>query len=181
MAFLLGVILSKKRLLHRFFPNTQNTSGVKLSEKSVLKPLLQNNPRKPKVSIQTTKNAKSNIWKRKTSKIQVQVQTNNERRYSRPLLPFLNETETKYEMETKGVLINKEWKQIYKRRRRRDAREFVPYLDQEEITLREKFPYFYSIGLVFHPSGSYHLTLFIYNLGLLPWHLKSYPLLGWKN
>ena len=36
----------------------------------------------------------------------------NERRYSRPLLPFLKETETKYEMETKRVLINKEWKQI---------------------------------------------------------------------
>ena len=53
---------------------------------------------------------------------------------------------------------------------------FVPYLDQEEINLRKKFPYSYSIRLVFHMPGSYHLTIFIYYLGLWSRHLKSYPL-----
>ena len=33
-------------------------------------------------------------------------------RYSRPLLPFLKGTETKYEMENKRVLINEERKQV---------------------------------------------------------------------
>ena len=53
---------------------------------------------------------------------------------------------------------------------------FVPYLDQEEINLCKKFPYSYSIRLVFHMPGSYHLTIFIYYLGLCSRHLKSYPL-----
>ena len=52
----------------------------------------------------------------------------------------------------------------------------VPYLDQEEIKLRKKCPYFYSIRLAFHMPGSYHLTIFIYYLGLWSRHLKSYPL-----
>ena len=52
----------------------------------------------------------------------------------------------------------------------------IPYLDQEEIKLRKKFPYSYSIRLAFHMAGSYHLTIFIYYLGLWPRHLKSYPL-----
>ena len=52
----------------------------------------------------------------------------------------------------------------------------VPYLDQEEIKLRKKFPYSYSIRLAFHMPGSYHLTVFIYYLGLWCRHLKGYPL-----
>ena len=52
----------------------------------------------------------------------------------------------------------------------------VPYLDQEEINLRKKFPYSYSVRFVFHMPGSYHLTIFISYLGLRSRHLKSYPL-----
>ena len=52
----------------------------------------------------------------------------------------------------------------------------VPYLDQEEIKLRKKFRYSYSIRLAFHMPGSYHLTVFIYYLGLWCRHLKGYPL-----
>ena len=50
----------------------------------------------------------------------------------------------------------------------------VPYLDQEKVNLRKKFPYF--IRLSFHMPGSYHLTIFIYYLGLWFRHLKGYPL-----
>ena len=56
---------------------------------------------KPKVSIQIIKNAKSNGYKR-----------TNEHWYSRPLWLFLKETETKYEMKTKRILISKEQKQL---------------------------------------------------------------------
>ena len=52
----------------------------------------------------------------------------------------------------------------------------VPYLDQEEINLRKKFPYSYSIRLAFLMPGSYNLPIFIYYLGLWSRHLKSYPL-----
>ena len=68
---------------------------------SASRKLLQNNPRKPKVSIQIIKNAKRNRYKR-----------TNEHWYSRPLIPSLKGTETKYEMETKHLLIDKERKQI---------------------------------------------------------------------
>ena len=68
---------------------------------SASRKLLQNNPRKPKVSIQIIKNAKRNRYKR-----------TNEHLYSRPLIPSLKGTETKYEMETKHLLIDKERKQI---------------------------------------------------------------------
>ena len=47
--------------------------------------------------MQIIKNAKRNRYKR-----------TNEHWYSRPLWPFLKGTETKYEMKTKRVLINKE-------------------------------------------------------------------------
>ena len=52
----------------------------------------------------------------------------------------------------------------------------VPYLDQEEIKLRQKIPYSYSIRLAFHMPWSYHLTIFIYYFGSWPRHLKGYPL-----
>ena len=52
----------------------------------------------------------------------------------------------------------------------------APYLDQEEIKLCKKFPYSYSFRLAFHMPGSYHLTIFIYYLGLRSRDLKSYPL-----
>ena len=52
----------------------------------------------------------------------------------------------------------------------------VPYLDQEVIKLRKKFPYSYSISLAFHMPGSYHVIIFSYYLGLWSQHLKSYPL-----
>ena len=52
----------------------------------------------------------------------------------------------------------------------------VSYLDQEEIKLCKKSPCSYSIMLAFHMPGSYHLTIFIYCLGLLSRHLKGYPL-----
>ena len=74
--------------------------------------LLQNNLRKRKVSIQIIKNTKRNRYKR-----------TNEHLYSQPLESFVKRTETKYEMKTKCVLINKEQraKADKKRRRRRDA------------------------------------------------------------
>ena len=40
----------------------------------------------------------------------------------------------------------------------------VPYLDQEDIKRRKKFPYSYSTRLAFHMPGSYHLTVFTYYL-----------------
>ena len=52
----------------------------------------------------------------------------------------------------------------------------VPYLDQEEIKQRKKFPYSYSIRLAFRMPRSCHLTIFIYYLGLWSQHLKSYLL-----
>ena len=52
----------------------------------------------------------------------------------------------------------------------------VPYLDLEEINLRKKFRYSYSIRLAFHMRGSYHLTIFVYYLRLWSRQLKSYPL-----
>ena len=52
----------------------------------------------------------------------------------------------------------------------------VSYLDQEEIKLCKKSSCSYSIRLAFHVPASYHLTIFIYYLGLWSRHLKSYPL-----
>ena len=52
----------------------------------------------------------------------------------------------------------------------------VLYLDQGETKLRKKFPYSYSIRSAFHMPGSYHLTIFVYYLGLGSRHLKGYPL-----
>ena len=52
----------------------------------------------------------------------------------------------------------------------------VPFPDQEEIKLRKKFPYSYSITLAFHMPGSYHVIIFSYYLDLWSRHLKSYPL-----
>ena len=74
--------------------------------------LLQNNLGKRKVSIQIIKNAKRNRYKR-----------TNQHLYPKPLESFVKRTETKYEMKTKCVLINKEQraKADKKRRRRRDA------------------------------------------------------------
>ena len=40
----------------------------------------------------------------------------------------------------------------------------VPYLDQEEIKLCEKFIYSYSTRLAFLKPGSYHLTIFNYSI-----------------
>ena len=59
--------------------------------------LLQNNLGKRKVSIQIIKNAKRNRYKR-----------TNQHLYPKPLESFVKRTETKYEMKTKCVLINKE-------------------------------------------------------------------------
>ena len=52
----------------------------------------------------------------------------------------------------------------------------LPYLDQEEINLRKKFPYSYYNRSAFHMPGSYHRTIFIYYLGWRSRYLKGYPL-----
>ena len=74
--------------------------------------VVKNNLGKRKVSIQIIKNAKRNRYKR-----------TNQHLYPKPLESFVKRTETKYEMKTKCVLINKEQraKADKKRRRRRDA------------------------------------------------------------
>ena len=54
----------------------------------------------------------------------------------------------------------------------------VPYLDQEDIKRRKKFPYSYSTRLAFHicqvPTILPYLPI-IYYLGLWSRHLESYP------
>ena len=51
----------------------------------------------------------------------------------------------------------------------------LPYLDQEGINLRKKFPYSYYNRSAFHMPGSYHRTIFIYYFGWRSRHLKGYP------
>ena len=62
------------------------------------------------VAKQSTKTKGFNTYNQKCKKKQVKNEQTN--RYSRPRWPFLKGTETKHEIKTKRVLINKERKQI---------------------------------------------------------------------